>query len=790
MRLAFTAVTALLCAPQLAGNAASLRRLRQTSQAGTKRSRASMSALAAARALSALSSDQSAVLARIGAKYDCMFTAEHLVASLTLAETANRQRSSELNASCTAAQSGFASDLAGRLQDAVRLEGTAKAQGDAAYATIKKAALEAYAAIEKEQQGFVGAANAAALAAGVARETTKQAHDAAVNARDLAQALYADRVAALDEEVIAETFFLERLRDATIETAKQVQNESMTSATQRHVNSKLLCRVTYEHRMDIVEKDANIVANEIMPLVAQLQLCQGGTNSSQTNSSSSSSSSSSSQGICPPECFSCHPGGASGIELVDGRCTGWCSSANACGTDSTHQTGGKDCSACAQSTGNSGSASGGGLLFLEAAEEEKAAGDKKKRCEAAKSQLQGVSLLQLDASVSLSSSVMLSPDVMQKCNNLRAHIASERVEAGKARGHCDREAEGFFGAETRSFSRVLNMSKTAAHHHYAKGIADLTNATTAEKTRRRALMRSTAEAAARAEGVLYAARDVDEEAGAEARAAAYTQEARLAKAQTEQNTALARGRAAGKEIEASVKAAAAVQRVAAQNDTDTKSRQKTEECSAQQKILVEEIDLVDAIRSKIRTLTTVMDEHSGEEAEAAAAAGVGAERSGSAAGNLLGTTSASAATSATDATSVVGAATAAAAAVAAGVGVKRSGSAAGNLLGTTSAPAAPVVETTAAPVVETTAAPVVETSTSGFSLWRRNEHPRITTGTDLGCLNLAMSMDHSACLAKCAGDATCKEVWAYDNGRCCMKTKSTPTAGWRHIAGGTYYKRK
>ena len=79
--------------------------------------------------------------------------------------------------------------------------------------------------------------------------------------------------------------------------------------------------------------------------------------------------------------------------------------------------------------------------------------------------------------------------------------------------------------------------------------------------------------------------------------------------------------------------------------------------------------------------------------------------------------------------------------------------------------------------------------TTPFTVLRKNSHPLVTTATALSCQNLAQSSNHKTCLDKCYSDPECKEVWAYDNGRCCMKAGSDVTKGWRTINGGTYYQR-
>ena len=73
-----------------------------------------------------------------------------------------------------------------------------------------------------------------------------------------------------------------------------------------------------------------------------------------------------------------------------------------------------------------------------------------------------------------------------------------------------------------------------------------------------------------------------------------------------------------------------------------------------------------------------------------------------------------------------------------------------------------------------------------YLLIKRGEHPNIYVDTIKGCQNY---QDRETCFQECDKDETCKEVWSYDNGRCCMKQSSDKDQGWRTIINGGYYEK-
>ena len=80
-------------------------------------------------------------------------------------------------------------------------------------------------------------------------------------------------------------------------------------------------------------------------------------------------------------------------------------------------------------------------------------------------------------------------------------------------------------------------------------------------------------------------------------------------------------------------------------------------------------------------------------------------------------------------------------------------------------------------------------ATVKYALVRVGEHPVVTKAAKSGCVDLA---DPTACKAACTADDSCNEVWAYDNGRCCMKESSETGAGatWRKIPAGSYFRKE
>ena len=74
-----------------------------------------------------------------------------------------------------------------------------------------------------------------------------------------------------------------------------------------------------------------------------------------------------------------------------------------------------------------------------------------------------------------------------------------------------------------------------------------------------------------------------------------------------------------------------------------------------------------------------------------------------------------------------------------------------------------------------------------YNLIRKNEQPKFSVSTNIGCLNLA---DKEICFDDCTGDDTCKEVLYKKNGECCKKEASDPNQGWESIADAEYFKKE
>merc|ERR1719353_339725 len=219
--------------------------------------------------VSSLSAAHSKALKTLTTKYDCDMGAANLVGTLKEVTSKNLAAEEALTKACADFQTGFEADLAAKLGEADILANSAPAKGDAVYSAAEKVADDVFKDIESEHEKLVADSTSVVEAAATKQSLAQGEAALKHNERDVARALFEGQTQSANDAAEAEKSVLRAARDASIEAAREIMEETIKVAGERKTASDSACKSAFDTRMSLVTSDEHVVSSEIKPLLDQ-----------------------------------------------------------------------------------------------------------------------------------------------------------------------------------------------------------------------------------------------------------------------------------------------------------------------------------------------------------------------------------------------------------------------------------------------------------------------------------------------------------------------------------------